>query len=108
TPANLDALFDESPIPLAVFERNGAVRFANRAFLNAFHGTEQTLSSWDHLPPVAKDEDLRASLAEAIASGLTVRRLVLAGPKARILLLAPLVKDQLVDCVHATLLDTHL
>jgi serine/threonine protein kinase len=108
SPANLDALFDESPIPLAVFERNGGIRFANRAFLAALQGTDGPLPSWDHLPPVAKDEDLRASLAEAIASGQTVRRLLLTGTQARILVLAPLVKDQRVDCVHATLLDTHL
>jgi serine/threonine protein kinase len=107
-PHNLDALFDESPIPLAVFERSGAVRFANRAFVQQLQGTDGPLPSWDHLPPVAKDEDLRASLAEAIATGSSVRRLVLVGTKARILVLMPCMHDDRVDSVHATLLDTHL
>jgi serine/threonine protein kinase len=107
-PPSLDLLFDESPIPLAVFERNGGVRFANRAFLHALHGTDGPLPSWDHIPAVNKDEDLRAALAEAIATGETVRRLVLVGTKARILVLAPAVHDERVDSVHATLLDTHL
>ncbi len=98
----------ESPIPIAIFERTGAVRFCNRRFAELLEGPDAAmLPSWDELEVVRQSEELRHSLAKAIASGKPVRRMVLAR-RMLILVLSPAMKDERVDSVHATLIDPNL
>jgi tRNA A-37 threonylcarbamoyl transferase component Bud32 len=103
----------ESPIPLAIFERSGAVRFCNRSFAEHLEGTaDAPLPPWDDLKVVKQSAELRQALALAIATGKPVRRMLMAGsaeaPHMQILVLHPLMTDERVDSVHATLIDTLL
>lgn len=99
----------ESPFALAIFERSGAVRFANRSFSELMEGKgPEEVMRFDDLQAVKRDPALAAALAQAIAGGKPVRRMVLCGQRMYVLVLAPCVRDERVDSVHATLVDTHL
>jgi PAS domain-containing protein len=104
-----------SPIPLAIFEPSGAVRFANRAFVELLEGPEaDRLPRFDELRAVERDPSLSAALAQAVTTMKPVRRMVLAGPPGRermhVLVLAPAAVatggEARLEGVHATLIDT--
>jgi PAS domain-containing protein len=107
-----------SPVPLAIFEPSGSVRFANRAFVDLIEGAEaERLPRFDELRVVERDPGLRTALSQAVTSMKPVRRMILAGaaPNERmyVLVLAPAPaadgEDEAhLDSVHATLIDTRL
>jgi len=103
----------ESPIPLAIFEPGGQVRFANRAFTDLVEGPDtERLPRFDELRVVARDPGLLAALAQAVATGKPVRRLVLLGARGgermQVLLLHAALDGSRVESVHATIVDTRL
>jgi hypothetical protein len=89
------------PLPLALFAKSGALRFANRAFLARLDSERSEAARFDELAAVVLDRTLEESF-RAAASGQPVRHaLAVSGRRgAGTLVLLPAA-----DGVHATFLD---
>jgi serine/threonine protein kinase len=100
-PAGEFAALADGPLPLALFTKGGALKFANRAFLVRVDSEESEARSFSELAAVALDRSLEQAFQSA-AAGKTVRRPVVV-PKKKGAGMLVLVPSE--DGVHATFVD---
>jgi hypothetical protein len=95
----------DSPIPLAVFDRGGGLRFANAAFRARVEGGEH-VGRFDELRITRRDASLRDAFLTAVTRGQSVRRAARGAADERgLLLMQPLVRNDRIESVHVTWLD---
>jgi hypothetical protein len=109
----VEAAILASPIPMAVIELDGGLRFANPAFLEVADGAvSDQVQRFEALRLVRTDPTLVTDLRRVVETSRPVWRVVRAGPAGTegplLMLLAPAMKSGQVDSVHATLVDTTL
>jgi serine/threonine-protein kinase len=107
-PGWVEAAVAGSPLPFAVIEPSGALRYANVAFLEASEGSsrEAAPGKFESLALVRRHSELAIAIRHAIDHGRPVWRLVMArGDSPLLLLLAPRMRNGRVESVHATLID---
>jgi serine/threonine-protein kinase len=99
--SELSALAD-GPLPLALFGKDGALRFANRAFLTRLDSERAEAASFFELAVVALDRKLQEAFRAAATDGRQVRRAMIlpGGRGAGTLVLLPAE-----DGVHASFVD---
>jgi serine/threonine protein kinase len=101
----LQAVLD-SPVSLAIFNVEGSVRIANRAFIEACEGVHVPVANFNELAITRRDPELQLVFQRAVEGKSPVTRVVLAGPDGgehpRLLWVAPLKKDGVVSGVHMT------
>ncbi len=105
---SFEVMMMRSPVPLAVIDPAGALRFVNAAFLTRSEGSPtQAPPTFDGLKLARRQPDLTAAWKEVLATKRSIMRLVLlAGDRPAMIVLAPSVKGERVDGVHCTLIDT--
>jgi serine/threonine-protein kinase len=99
----------QSPIPFAIFEPSGALRFANQSFLKACAGSSRApVQSFAELAICKLGPDIAGAHARVMKKERPVYRKLkpqVAGSAESILVLAPEVKAGRVAGVHATLVS---
>jgi hypothetical protein len=102
----LQAVID-SPVALAMFDLTGAVRLANRAFVEATEGVWIPVANFNELTITRRHPDLQLSFQRVVEGQGPVSSVVLGGPEGgerpTILWMGPLEKDGLVAGVHMTI-----
>ncbi len=96
-----------SPVPLAVVEPSGALRFANAAFLTLSEGAPtKAPAHFDQLRFSRKLPELKLVLRQVLDGGKPAWRLVVAkNGQPMLLMLAPSLRGGRVENIHVTLLD---
>jgi hypothetical protein len=96
----------ESPVPLAIFEPSGSVKFANHAFVEALEGIQVPVANFNDLAITRRHRDLHGTFQQAVEGKGPLSRVVLAGAeggeRSTILWMAPLIKEGRVTGVHMT------
>jgi serine/threonine-protein kinase len=98
-----------SPVPLAIFEPSGVVRFANHAFVKTVEGDLGTPpQNLDAFRIARRHSDLLPHFHVVAQGGRPQHQVVLAGTDGketpRVLRMAPFVRKGVVESVHMTLL----
>jgi hypothetical protein len=108
-PSSLPASVQQSPIPIAMFEPSGTLRFANLAFLALADGVgEPHAKSYDELQICRGDRTIARALERCVKKGGPVYRKLPQADGAgdgAILMLAPELRAGSLVCVHATLMQ---
>jgi serine/threonine protein kinase len=96
----------ESPVPLAIFNVSGAVKVANRSFVEALEGVSVPVVNFNELSITRRDPELQLVFQNAVEGHAPASRVVLAGPEggehSRILWIAGVKRDGVVVGVHMT------
>jgi hypothetical protein len=105
----LQAVID-SPVPLAIFDPEGNVRLANRAFVELMEGVYVPVTSFNELAISRRHPDLHELFQRAVEGRGPTSHVVLAGAEGgerpTLLWIAPLAKDGRVSGVHMTVVPS--
>ena len=108
--ARIVHLVSESPVALALFDLEGRVKLANRAFVETLEGIDVPIATFNELAITSRHPDVQAMFQRALDGHAPASRVVLAGAegdeRSTILWIAPFIEDGVVSGVHMTIVPT--